>query len=479
MTTEPKKSPVAVAAPEGAEPEATRAPGSRPASGLRHWLAVGTGVGIEIRDSDLQVVIARVRPASVSVSGSTRIADFRNRPAAEWGTELATFLRKNGAGHIAVTVLLPRREVIVRQVHLPGVADRDLPAAIQLQIDSLHPFADDDVCFSWARLSSSPVVMVGIIRREILDAYFTSFAEAGVKLASLTYSAAVLYSASRLLTVPPAGFVLAHESNGEVEVYGESEARAAWSATLPMAVDRALAVGRSELRLEPDAPVLEFSDLLPAPVQATAEVGLAYATALSGACPWLGIDGNLLPDERRRASSRVRLIPTFLLAGTLLVLIVLLALQSRWADARYLGILQHEIGKREPSARRADTIDKMITATRARSQRLDDFKRRAKLDMDALAEATRLLPPPGWVTTLDMDRNTVQIAGETDQAAELLQKFDGSPLFERSEFTTPISRASSGDMFRMRTQRQTPPPALRVPAPPAPVPAAAPNGGAK
>src|SRR5687767_13851416 len=145
MTTDPKTSPVAVAAADAPEAEAPPHPRSRPASGLRHWLAFGTGVGIEIRDSDLHVAVVRLRPNSVSVSGKTKIADFRSRPAAEWGTELTSFLRKCGAGHIAVTILLPRRDVIVRQVFLPGVAKRDLSAAIQLQIDSLHPFGDDEV----------------------------------------------------------------------------------------------------------------------------------------------------------------------------------------------------------------------------------------------------------------------------------------------------------------------------------------------
>lgn len=480
MTTEPTRSPDEVES-SAQEPEAPPRPRSRVASNLRHWVAFGTGVGIEVRDGNLHVSVVRVRPMSVSVTGTTTIADYSNRPAAEWGHDLASFLRKRGAAHIAVNVLLPRRDVIVRQVYLPGVADSDLNAAMSLQIDSLHPFGEDEVYASWARLGTSPYVLAGIVRRDVLDAYFTLLAEAGVKVASLTYSAAVLYSASRLITVPPSGFVLVHELDGEVEMYGESESKAAWSATLPVSPERAINIARSELRLEPDAPELKLADLLPAPNEAGVETGFAYATALAGACPWLGIEGNLLPAERRRASSRIRLIPTFILAAALIVLGVMLALQSRWADGRYLGVLQHEIARFEPQARRVDAIDKAMTATRGRSQMLDDFKRRAKLDMDALAATTKLLPPPGWLNALDMDRNTLQIAGETDQAAELLKRFDGSPLFERSEFTMPISRVATGEVFRIRTQRQTPPVGAPTTTPAAPAPAgpAVPAGAAK
>jgi Tfp pilus assembly protein PilN len=130
-----------------------------------------------------------------------------------------------------------------------------------------------------------------------------------------------------------------------------------------------------------------------------------------------------------------------------------LAAQSRWADNRYLGVLQHEIRRFEPQARKVDSIDKAIVETRNRTQSLDDFRLRAKQDMDALAEVTKLIPPPGWVGNMELDRQNIQIAGEADQAAGLLKALDNSPLFEKSEFTMPITRTPSGDAFRIRAVR--------------------------
>jgi hypothetical protein len=180
---------------------------------------------------------------------------------------------------------------------------------------------------------------------------------------------------------------------------------------------------------------------------------MPYATALAGACPWLSIDGNLLPAEQRRGSSRVRLIPTFALGTILFVMLGALGAQSRWADSRYLGVLQHEIRRFEPQARKVDALDRAVTVTRANSQMLDEYRRRAQHDMEALTEITKLIPPPGWVGSLDMDRQLVQIAGEADQAAGLLKTLDESRLFERSEFTMPITRTPSGDAFRLKAVR--------------------------
>jgi Tfp pilus assembly protein, ATPase PilM len=236
---------------------------------LRKWLAVGTGVGIEITAGELQVTIARVRPSGVAMLGSATVDDFRQRPASEWGSELHSFLKKLGCGHIAVNVLLPRRDVIVRQIHMPGVSDRDLTAAIQLQIDSLHPFSEEDAAYSWARIGKSAYVLVGITRREVIAQYSTMFAEAGIKVASFTFSAAVLHSAIRLFGAPPRGFIAMHESAGEIEVYGESETRPVFSATFDRTPERAVALAASELRLPADIEPVQMEDLLPKPTAFT------------------------------------------------------------------------------------------------------------------------------------------------------------------------------------------------------------------
>ena len=71
-------------------------------------------------EQELKVTIVRVRRSETAVIGAATVTDYKTRPAAEWGAELATFLRQVGAAHIAATVLLPRRDVIVRSVHAAG-----------------------------------------------------------------------------------------------------------------------------------------------------------------------------------------------------------------------------------------------------------------------------------------------------------------------------------------------------------------------
>ena len=204
-------------------------------AGLRKWFAVGSGVGLEIagpRGSEsLRVSAVRVRPQGARVLGGFTVEDFQHQPAATWGADYAAFLGKLGIGHVAANVVLPRHEVILRQLSLPGVSGSDLAGAVQFQLDGLHPYSEDDVVSSWTRLEHSSTVLVAIARADTIQRYATLFAEAGIKIAGFTSSAAVIYSALRLFGATPPAEVLAYEAGESgVEIYGESPAKPVFSA---------------------------------------------------------------------------------------------------------------------------------------------------------------------------------------------------------------------------------------------------------
>lgn len=428
-------------------------------SDLRRLLAIGAGVGIEIGERDLRVTVARVRPHAARVLGGATIQGFRERAAAEWGQVYADFLRRAGAGHLSATVLLPRREVIVRQLALPGLSGRDLASSIQLQIDSLHPFAEGDVAWACGRLSGDGSVLVAVARHEAVERYRELFAEAGVKIAAFTVSAAAVYSALRLVSSPPAGFIALAESDGELEAYGESQARGIFSAALDLPGDKAAALASAELRLPPETEPLDLAAVLPRPVAAPADFdlsrnALAYAAALAGACPRLALPVNLLPPEYRSSHSRAIYVPTAALAVMLVIALAALASISPLEDRKYLTALQTEIAKLEPQARRAAALQGAIEAARGRARALDNFRLRSKADLDSLAELTRLVQTPTYLTSLELSRDAAMLNGLSEQAAPLLKLIDSSSKFGGSRFTVPLTRAGRFEMFRIRADRK-------------------------
>jgi hypothetical protein len=429
-------------------------------AGLKRWFAFGNGVGIQIDGprgaESMHISAVRVRPGGARIRGQFTVEDFPHQAAVNWGADYAAFLKKLEMRHTAATVLLPRHEIIVRQLSLPGVSDNDLAAAVQFQLEGLHPYNEDDVYAGWARLPGTSTLLVSIARREVIERYLTLFAEAGVRIGSFSSPAACIYSALRLFGRTPASPILAFEplSSGGLEIYGESPAKPVFSASFAVEIDRAAQLAAAELRTEGVPEPLPAADLL-----GTAQP-LPYAAALTSACPRLSLPINLLPAGQRQSSSPMAWVPSAALGGLVLLLAGGLAAFPRLSDNLYLKSLQTEIAKAQPGATRAANLERSIADAQKRIALLDEFRRRSQADMDVLAEMTRLLPPPAWLNFLELNARQVMIAGEIDQAAPLLKIIDNSPLFIGSEFNMPPTRIASGDgkstgeSFRIRTNRE-------------------------
>ncbi len=420
---------------------------------LKKYLAFGSGVGIEItgaRGSEtLRVTAVRVRPNGARVLGGFSIENAAQQPAAEWGQAYSGFLKKLALKHVVADVLLPREDVILRQLSFPGVSDKDMPSAIGFQMDGLHPYAEGDVVSSWARLPGTSTVLVAIARRAALERYTAWFAEAGIRIASFTCAPAAIYSARRLFAPAPVSDVLAiEEGNGRVELYGESASHPLFSAAFNATPERAIALACAELRLDPLIETRSFHALL------GSEHPLSFAAALSAACPHLFLPLNLLPEEMRASSSRALWIPTAVAGGLVLVAAAGLAAYPAIEDRRYLRTLNAEIANIKPRAALAAKLDKDIDTAQRRTLLLDQIRKRSKMDIDVLGEMTKILPPPIWLNTLEITRTQVTVAGETDQAAPLLKQIDASPFFEASEFSMQPMRTPSGEAFRVRSNRE-------------------------
>ncbi|HTC89731.1 MAG TPA: PilN domain-containing protein [Bryobacteraceae bacterium] len=424
------------------------------------WLAIGTGIGIEIGSQDLTVTVVRLRPTGVRVLGELTISHFRDQPAAEWGAAYAGFLQKLGVGHLAATILLPRDEVTVRQIALPGVVDKDLASAVRFEIDSLNPHSEEDVAYDWARIGKTPSVLIAITLRSVVERYTALFSQAGVKAASFTFSAPTIYSALRLLSTPPKeGFLAIEPAEDGLEIYGESATRPIFSARLEQSSERAQTLAISELRLPPETEAAALRDQLPRPLAQPdnyepSRACLSYAAALAGAGPLRPLSLNLLPRERRESASRLRYVPTAVLGSIVLLLAVAVLAYPSYADRHYLGLVQAQIRTLDPLAKKAADVDRETSNARNRSQTIDNFRQQTRQDLDALNELTHLLAPPAWLSSLQLTRASVSVTGETDQAAALIKLLDGSRQFQGSGFSLPLQKSGGADLFTIRSNRK-------------------------
>src|SRR5712692_2331629 len=474
-------------------------------SSMRNPLVtLGTGAGIEIRGDDLSVALVKSRWKGVTVAGTTLLRDFRRRPASEWGLEYRQFLKSHQFRDWPAMLALPREEAIVRLLALPAVSRSELKAAVQYQVDGLHPYGEDSVYYSFAALerrAEAPAearveLAVVIAAKEVVDRYADLFLEAGVKLRGITVAAAGYYGAPRLLRGrPPEAFLVADQHNSAFELYGESAARRFFTAAFDsrlMPLEKALAAAAAELRIEePDpgqaVPLLVCGDrtvqsplapeqVLGSPLRAPQEFDLArdaaaFVTALAGACPRWGWRTNLLPASRRSSSARWPMALTAAAAVAVLLVALVLWLRAPLQDRRYARELDREIKRLEAVEREVRGLERQAEKVRSRRAQLEGFRRRPEADLALLTEISRRLPATVWLSNIEIAEDSVQLVGQADAAAPLLGLVDTSGMLTGASFTGSIQRSEHKEVFRMKAARRLQ--ALPAPAPPAASPAQA------
>jgi Tfp pilus assembly protein PilN len=310
-------------------------------------------------------------------------------------------------------------------------------------------------------------LLVGLVRKELLDSYETLFAEAGILMGAVTFSSAVIHAAIRIWSAASASFFCFstrltdargdHTAERErIEVYGESESRAVFSAEFSVAPERAMALSRAELRIGHDHPAKPLSEILPPALHGkTPPSALAYAAAITGAVGRRAKFANLLPAERRASHNRLQyLIPGFLTVLLALALLAVFVVFPALEQKRYREELDRAVRQLEPAVLRTQTLQKKTAADRLRTTALDEFRRRTQADLDVLNELTRLLPPPIWTSAVEIYPDSVVISGEADQAAPLLKVLDASPLFQNSEFALGVAHNGQAEQFRIKTLRR-------------------------
>ena len=142
-------------------------------------------------------------------------------------------------------------------------------------------FSNLIVLFLGIEILSIPLyVLVGIAKAAYIGRLVELFAEAGVKVAAFTFSAAAIHGALRLYGAPPSeGFLGLMETPGGVEAYGESTSKPIYSAIYDQQWERASVLASAELRLpENSGPARELAGLLPSPRRVPAEAHHVSAT---------------------------------------------------------------------------------------------------------------------------------------------------------------------------------------------------------
>ena len=458
------------------------------------FFRLGMGCGIEIRGDVLRVTVVRSRRTGIEVQGYLEIPGFSERRASEWGAEYHTFLESLQLAHLTANVALPRSQVIVRELVIPAVSKKELPVAVDYQVENLHPFEPSEVCYAFAPLRPNegktallPLAVV-IAKKKSVDTYADLFEAAGIAVESFTVAAASFFGAVRVRwDIPPKSFLVADFSMEGLELYGEGTRRSllsTWFGADQIPSPHTLSLTGSDLRLETDheakficvgetsektnstaiSPekfdVCRVEDLLPLPVIApvnfdTKNTAVSYAVALDAACPRMGWRVNLLSTERRKKNSRWMYLPTAVLVAACLLLAFGFLLRGWIQDGNYVRAIKTETAKLNLTVEQVNALDTETNKRQEKYATLEALDSRTGFDLQIMSELSNLLPDTVWLTVLEMDDSGVRIRGIAKSASPLLVLINEASSLVDAEFLGSIVTTKDGlERFQMTVKRR-------------------------
>ncbi|GEM_PF-3725170 len=401
-----------------------------------------TAIGIAVRGEDLEFVCLKRGLGGVREAGRTVLSGFRARRADEARAAYAEFLRSQGLSAANAIVALPRRDVLLRTLVLPGEALKSLDKAIEYQVDSLHPFEEGGVDYAYSVLGNSSdaghvLAAVVMIEKSAAASYYEWFSTAGIPVSGFTTSAAVLYP---LAMESAPSFVIS--KNGQTAEILAVSSHNLQSREVPTAhLDRELPLCRAELRLAENADV-----------RTVEQPDIAYAAALS-ALEKRPFTVNLLPEARRVYQSPWTHALSFALAGVVALLLMAMAARPSIQDYLYLRRVNAEIQSLEPQYRYMQKLEGKEGRSLVRITALAALRGRTPSRVRVLAELTRLLPPTASLNDADITDDAVTINGSADSASGLLPLLASSPQFRNPEFLAGVTKNNEGkEVFRIRMQ---------------------------
>jgi general secretion pathway protein L len=433
------------------------------------------------------LVVDNGRLTVVGIAGRDQVEHFVVEDAEDPAATLAAELQARGLTGRHVRVGLDRRRAVVKAIELPRAAGGDIGAMIGFELERHVPFPAEGVRFDWVELPTGQdephhVLIVAAERRTVERPL-------GLLTAAHRRPAAVVIACHELPALvgreaPTSRAVWAHRHGEATDLLFLDGRRLLMSRRvttgttddLAREIRRSLPVVRWSDReavwlsgRDAAAGIPDLAALMGVPVSAppyapdraalvaalpAEEEGsalLALAVAVGPRSPLL----NLLPPEARPwAPSREQLV-TVGIIGVTALLGLTLALTHVIKTERHLGRLSQEIRRLDAEVKAVEHLAAELGGKRRMLAAL-----RAAHDgripvLPVLRELTETLPQGAWLQGLTLDRQGVELVGQSDAASALIPLLEASERLERVEFTSPVTKSQNKEQFRLRAAWET------------------------
>jgi len=421
---------------------------------------------------------------AVAVVRGSRVETF-TLPAENAGAELRTQLDARDLAPRTSALGLSRASVTVKPIELPAVGG-DTRNMLRFELERHLPFPADDAPFDFlplpagqdrqATLPDGQRVLLAAADRRIVEGALALARDAKLRPVSLTVAAHDLVGL--VATERRQHVVWAHRAAGATDLLLLVGPVLALSRNIPG--DEAALAGEIRLSMRllgwPGVDAIWVSGdgaesgsirdalgqfgarVADPPYTPRARRHLAFADAPDRGALQLAIAVaagrrerplDLLPPPLRpRRLTRAHLLTTASAAATLLLALVALAAPG-YRDGRDLAAINADLTRLAPELRNVEELLRDLERKRRMLATLDGVERTALQALPALRELTAVLPNDAWLTAVAFDNKGVELTGQAAAASSLIPLLENSPLLERVEFTSPVTRGREREQFRL------------------------------
>lgn len=442
-----------------------------------------TGLGIDFRRSHLVLTLLEKSFKKI------RLVDYGIYPLfsegqkelqeAQWTSFITSFISKHQINQDKISIAIPREKMMLRFLRVPVATKENLRKVLEYEAPKYTPFDKEELFLDYQILREDAEgisLVVVYVKKSDINPYLSLLQKMGLQPLSVQLPAAAalnlffLHGGEKSSEIS----VLLDMSNPfcEMNVLQGKEWKESFHLSLPSegrdkavlnsfkrssglngdalskatffiygldAAEEALPVfGEIDPWKGVSSPPLDLIEV------AKEEMNPYYIYSSIG-LPLLGLVKtrltlNLLPPEMRK---KVREISRYLLF-TLLTLVILLSFTWGWGIlrnySRELDFLRAEVAKRKPEAEAVEKLRKEGEDLRKEVGEFEKITATEVSKVEILKELTQILPNTVWIWNFKYTGREAEISGFADSASDLLTLIDKSPLFEKVEFSAPVTK---------------------------------------
>ena len=433
-----------------------------------------TSIGIALDGEDMTLSSLQGNLSGGTFAQYMHVPDFQKRDIEELRQEVQLFLKNNLLGKDNIVIGIPRRDILLRYLDLPGEVSENLKQVIQYQVQSFEPTEEDSYYYDYTLLGRNPKnkrlsILLAMIHKNLLDDYLQKLFDLGIQPAAVTCSSLALANLflQNRKNLQDKNYILAHTTpsslsllllqNG-VPVYSQEttkEENQSWKELILKETGEAVSRNRLDaesaieqivlagdasepayaelkvdfeecIRLKDTVPIKSNESTAPYLEKAVSAIGLAF----TGMTRHPTIKINLIPAAFRFKQSRWAYISAAVLGLIIIALLAGMFFHRQIQSRTLVEELDREITSRKDLVDRVMELRKETESLAGEIDFIEKLYQKQDVNLEVLQELTQLLPMDTYLTNYQYRDGKITLIGYSDSASDLVLTLESSPILK-------------------------------------------------